>query len=287
MNSQSDLYKRLLKLYPVKIVKEVFDPEGTTQAEIIEEIPINQPALAIRQFAIENHNYTKQHVYLYKINAAFNRAGFNLNAVPFDAESEIIQDGGYVFSFLPTVDYDVTLGDPYAETSLGFYQPTTLTIKGTSVIIQSTIMEKNLESYFPGRKVYESKKIEGEDYFVSLLIANLETFYQVEALDFNKGIKSLWHDDSVDSKYAKWKKSSSTATESMDEEYTLKEKYPDLYKELIKAPLGRTIFKNIKDTENINSHFSADPTKGTITISIYPDDLDQTKNVINKILSNN
>lgn len=287
MNSHSDLYKRLLKLYPVKVVKDVFNPQGSTQTEIIPEVVAAQTPAAIRQFANDNHNYTKQHIFLYKLNTSFKRPGFNFNGIPFDPESEIIEDGGYVFKFLPTVNYDVTLGGPYEETQIEFYQPTTLIIRGDKVIIHSTIMEKNLESYFGGRKVYEAKKTDGEDYFVSLLIQNIETFYQVEALDFNKGIKALWHNDDIDSKYAKWKKSHSTSTENMDEEFTLKEKYPELYAELVKAPLSRTIFRNKTGLEEINSHFSADPTKGTVTISIYPDDLEQTKNVINKILASN
>jgi hypothetical protein len=287
MNSPSNLYQRLLKLYPVKILKEHFDPEATTQVEIIPEIIANSNADAIKQFSMDHHNYSKQHVYFFRLGHSFDRFGFNFNGLPFNLEQEILIDGSYVFKFLPIINYNVVLGDPIEEQILKFYQPVTLIVNGNTLMIQMTIMEKNIDYYYGGRKVYESNKEGGEDYLLKIIKEHFETFFVLETLDLNKGIKKLWEDDIVDSKYAKWKKSHSTTTEQMDEEYTLKQKYPDLYKELIKSPLNRTIFKNITENEDICSHFSMDPTKGFLTISIYPDNLDQTKNVINKILTNN
>lgn len=287
MNSPKDLNYRLLKLYPVKIVKEHFEPEETTQIEMLPEILNNNNAHSIHSFALENHNYTKQHISIFKLNSNFVRNTFNFNGLIIQPNQEIIVDGGYLFKFLPIIDYEVVLGDPYSETILQFYQPTSVKIIGDIIIISTTIMEKNLESYFPGRRVYDAKKSQGEDSTVKLITDHFELSYGLVSLDINRGIKYLWANDMIDSKYAKWKKSHSTTTENMDEEYTLKQKYPQLYQDIIQAPIGRTIFKNITDDDIINSHFSVDPSKGLISISIYPDNLNQTNNVLNEIISNN
>lgn len=287
MNAPLELHKRLLKLYPVKIVKDHFEPEGATQAEMIPEIVNNNNLNTIKQFALDNHNYSKQHIYFFKLNRNFVRRDFNLNNLDLPLEEEIIIEGGYNFKFLPQIDYNVVLGNPTEESTLKFYQPVMVRVKDSILTISTTIMEKNLEYYYGNRKVYEANKAHGEDYLIKLISQHFETFYDVSPLDLNRGIKQLWEDDLIDSKYVRWKKSHSTTTEQMDEEYTLKQKYPDIYNQLIQSPLNRTIFKNITDNEDICSHFTIDPSKGFLTISIYPDNLEQTSNVINKILVNN
>lgn len=287
MNSAPDLNKRLLKLYPVKVVKNYFNPEESVQSEMIPEIVNAQSAQAIKQFATDYHNYTKQHIYFFELSANFNRPNFNLNNFELSLEGETIVNGGYNFKFLPQAEYNVVLGGPTEETVLSFYQPMTVRVHGRKLIVYITILEKNLESYFGNRRVYEAKKANDDDYFVTLIVDYFKNFYGVTPLDLNRGIKKLWADDVIDSKYAKWKKSHSTTTENMDEEFTLKQKYPPLYEEITKAPINRTIFKNISGHSDINSHFSIDPSKGLLTISIYPEDLDQTNNVINKILAGN
>lgn len=103
----------------------------------------------------------------------------------------------------------------------------------------------------------------------------------------NKGAKQIWDDGVVDCKYVKYKKSHSVTTEQMDEEFTLKTKYPNVYNEIVQTPLNRTIFKKMNQNDDICTHFTLDPTKGFLTFSIYPENLNQIQNVITKILSSN
>jgi len=105
--------------------------------------------------------------------------------------------------------------------------------------------------------------------------------------DLNRGIKHLWDDDIVDSKYAKWKKNRSTTTETMDENYTLKNQYPVIYQDLINSPLRKMIFKYLPDDEQLPDHFTIDPGNGQISIPLYPNNENQNKNVVTEIISNN
>lgn len=287
MNTDQDLFKRLLKLYPVKLVKEEFNPDETNQVEIIQEIVNNNSSDIIKKFAVDNHLNTKQHVYFYSLSSSFIRTAFNLNNLDLVLQEELFENSIYYFKFLPKIEYDVVLGSPFEETILNFIQPVTVCVSQKILIIHATIMEKNIDYYFGDRKVYEANKTHGEDQIIQKIIEHFTNFFVVEPLDLNKGIKELWKNDVIDSKYAKWKKSHSTSTEQMDEEFTLKQKYPALYAELVTSPLNRTIFKNITDIDDICSHFTIDPTKGYLTITIYPGSLSQVNNVINKILANN
>lgn len=288
MNSPKNLLSRLLKLYPVRMLKDSFGPENSSQVDIIPEIIGSNTEDAIKSFACQNHNNTKQHIFLYKLDSNFNRANFIENDFPLHIEDESLNEGIYKFRLLPIIDFNVVILNPFEETTLKFYQPVTVYVHNNDLIIQTTIMEKNIDSYFPGgRRVVDVKKANSDDYIVEKVVEYFNGRYNVTLNDLNRGIKALWRNDLIDSKYAKWKKERSTTTEAMDEEYTLKEQYPEVYENLMLSPLGKTVFKYKVNDDLIAKHFTADPTRGSLSFATYPENHNQIDNVIIQILSDN
>jgi hypothetical protein len=288
MNSSIDLLSRLLKLYPVKLIKNFFNPESSNQAEIIPEIIGANTEKAIKDFACENHDSTKQHIFLFTLNNKFIKDNFVEGDFPFSIDTQLLTNNVYKFKLLPVIDFNVVILNPFEEATLKFYQPVTVCLNDKHLIIQTTIMEKNMDSYFPeARRVVDVKKANSEEYIVEKILEYFSIQYTVTKNDLNRGIKDLWRNDVIDSKYAKWKKERSTTTEAMDEEYTLKEQYPEIYENLMLSPLGKTVFKYKLDDDLIIKHFTADPTKGWLSFATYPENQNQIDNVINKILSSN
>jgi hypothetical protein len=288
MNTNELLLERLLKLYPYKVVKNEFDIKGGTQNDKLPEVVASNSPVIVRDFAIEHASLTRQHVYIYKLDKNFDRNKFIEKDFPIEIKKEIVANPSYTFTCFPIVKYEVLLTNPVENDEIHFYQPVVITVQGKFLIIHVTIMEKQLSHYVDSkRKVMELGKKNSEPEIVNSILKFFDQTYTVQICDINKGIKKLWKEDIIDSKYAKWKKDRSTSTESMDEEFTLKVQYPELYASLLNSPLGRTVFKYLKDDNEFCSHFTADPSQGQVTIPIFPESLNQTRNVINSIISNN
>lgn len=286
MNTIQNLLKRLLRMYPVKIVKEHFNQTGNSE-EILNFLVNNRPANTIKDFAYTNVENTKQHICIYRLNNNFNVGGFIASQFPYQIVNQTVISNGISLVISPNVSFNAVLGNPFQEVILDFYQPFIITIFNRTLIFQMTILEKDIGSYIdPGRVVYNVEKINNEE----IIIADILPFfahYQPIRADLNRGVKFLWANDRIDSRYAKWKKNRSTATETMDENYTLKEQYPDIYVGLINDPLKRMIFRYLPNDELFPDHFTCDPSRGEISVPLYPKTPNQIQNVIHEILSNN
>ncbi|GAB3637259.1 hypothetical protein GCM10027422_28490 [Hymenobacter arcticus] len=291
MNSASELLERLLKLYPVKILKGQFDVDGSTQAEKLPEIAAKYSADVIRQFAIDKIGHTKQHTYIFKLGVKFNRSTFDTSGLPMRVSSEFHgDDGNYVFFCFPIVEYDVALLNPYQEFTVHFYQPTRIVVKGRILMIQTTIMERSASAYLPidkQRKLIDINKRNTEDVFIPEILTEFKRHCAVEICDLNKGVKAMWAANTIDATSVRYKKDKSTATESMDEKFTVKADMPDTYADIIKRPLNKMSFRPLKEEDHFSRSFTVDPSKGEFSMNIYPEDPDQTWNVINEILRNN
>jgi hypothetical protein len=288
MNDQTRLLHRLLRLYPIKVVKEFFNITGNSQTAVIEDVINSNTPRSIKIFALEHFNHTKQHIYIYALDSGYSVRRFNQDELPFDIIHETHLNSIRSFYSLPKVKFSVVLSNPVTEEEIHFYQPTCISFSGSYLIIQVTIMEKKIDTYFdPGRKLYEVNKLVDENDNIKEILEYLSNSYMVEVADLNRGIKLLWENDLIDSKHVKYKKSRSTATEAMDENYTLKTQYPEVYNDLVNSPLNRTVFKYLIDDELMCDHFSIDPINGQLSIPLYPGNNNQIWNVINEILANN
>jgi len=286
MNTERDLSKRLLKLFPVKMLKEHYKTEHVSD-ELFDEVLNNNIKAVIDAFAYVNLEHTKQHIYVFDLATAVNGQNLNLPAFPIPIlnQSTTINETSIVFS--PVVDFRVILANPFEEVILKFHQPFKIVLKNRHLVFYTTILEKNMNSHFAdNRRVLNVEKVNDESFIIQQ-VCNHFAHLNPTACDLNTGIKHLWNADFVDSKYAKWKKDRSTTTETMDENYTLKSQYPDVYQNLITSPLKKMIFKYILQDELLPDHFTIDPAVGQISIPLFPKTSNQNQNVVTQILSNN
>lgn len=288
MNSQIDLLSRLLKLYPVKLIKEEFDLDGKADI-MVSTIIAAKPQKEIFEFCLNNISFTRQHVFIFDLNKEFKSANFQTNAFPLSVIEAINLNNECVIKCLPTVEFDVVVLNPFLETTIKFYQPIQIKISKKHLIIQVTTLEKNLSHYFEeGRKVVDSKRTDGEDASLSAILAFFNQTFTVKICDLHKGIKKLWENDVIDSKYLKTKKSKGTNTLAMDENWTVKKEYPNEYNDMIDKPILKTLFRYIGQIDGyFCNHFSADPLQGQIGIAAFPENAIQLENIIYDIIKYN
>lgn len=279
MNSQRDLLGRALELFPVKVVKDHF------KMAFHEVLAKNTPE-QVYNFVYNNLDYTKQHIFVFKIKKPFNSTKFNELEFPLTLISHSNTPNGQKLVCYRLIGYKSMLMDPIENVTLKFLQPITITFHGTMLYVQTTILEKSLKS-FGHRPILRSERDVTELDIINELRTFFTPYYDISICDINKGVKALWSSGIIDSRKVQWKKNLSTATETMDGEMTLREEYPDLYKELMKGPLNKTIFKYIKGDGEIMDHFTTNPSFGEINVVTYPKNPNQIKNVIDAIISGN
>jgi len=288
MNSEKKLSHRLLKLFPVKVLKNYFNSEETSNGLFREIIDTNTKSL-IDDFAYSNLDFTKQHIYIFDITHQRGTLNTNISLELFPYEvltNRIIEDNLHLV-ISPLVDFSTLLSNPFEQVVVRFHQPIKIVITSNHLIFYATILEKNINTYFDDtRKVMNVEKHNDETFVVKMITDYFQNL-NPRVCDLNRGIKKLWEDDIVDSKYAQWKKSRSTTTETMDENYTLKSQYPEVYQGLITAPIKKTVFKYLLNDDEMPENFTADPGMGQISIPLFPKSLNQNQNVVKKILSNN
>ena len=286
MNTQRDLGKRLLKLFPIKIVKEYFKLTGNAD-DVIEEISGDKSLQTIKKFAFSSLNSTKHHLYFFELDTKIKRSHLD-DDFPFTIEDESVSKAEFKIFLLPRISYNVVAFNPLESLELHFLQPIQILIKGSQLIIDFTIIEKNVKSYFnENRNAITTRGATHESETLETLIAYFATNFGVATTDLNKGVKYLWENDYIDSKKSQWLNDVSTSSEIMHIGYTLKESRPKVYASLINAPLEKTIFKYLKDDDYFCDEFSVDPCSGQVSFPKYPKDENQIVNVITEILKYN
>ena len=278
-------------LFPVKVVREQFpNLDATNQGRMVAEVGAKFSENAIRDFAIDKVGLTKQHTYIFKLGRTFDRNSFVKENLPFTVLSDSRQDVSYAFAGLATLTYNILMTNPTEEAVILCYQPVRVVVRQRILVIQTTIMERKPSSYMAvdkDRRVFETSKTNEEEELIPSILAAFKIQCTVESCDINRGVKALWETDVIDCTSISYKKDKSTATEAMDEQYTLKSHLPEIYRDATSRPLRQTIFKPLRNDEKFSRHFRVDPTKGELSMRIYPEHPDQTWNVINEILANN
>lgn len=281
LNTKRQLLSRLVGLFPVKVIKEHFKAD-------VKEVAATLPEKDVIGYCFASLSHTKQHIYIYDLNKKFNPNTFKQAEFPLEILSSKSDAVSHTFTCNKIVSFNVILKNPYSESNIKFYQPITVKLTSKHLIIQATILEKSIASYYPDQTVIDSKREVSEQETVDEIRKFFEnSSYVVSYCDLNKGIKSMWDADLIDSRAVKYKKNKSTSTESMDEGHTVKKVYPDVYKELMKHPLNKTLFFYLKEDEFLVDHFTADPSWGMLSIALFPKNPNQINNVIEKILSSN
>jgi hypothetical protein len=292
MNSTQNLLSRLLKLYPVALIKKEFITGSKTQSPILEEISQSYNMDTIKEFAFDYFGFTKQRIFVFNNPAGLSAGGHkfrlgeristsnNNNGVQID-RFLLIQS--YNVFLIPSTDY------PDYQIHLNFFQPLVIEFENDHIIFKFTILERTASSYLPNATVLKSERVK-EDIDI---VEDFKTHYlemygdELIPLDITPGVKFLWEQDIIDARSVKYKKESSFATDDMDEDFTFKQKYPNEFRTLILAPLGKHVFKFLEDNGNDYCNFACEPQEGIISFHKYPTNLNQTQNVTYQILSHN
>lgn len=283
-NANRDLLKRLLHLLPVKIVKEGFEEKGSA-VDIIEAITGNETVQTIKNFVAINQCYTRQNIYLYTLDKNFNRADIG-NDFPLTIELENQQQGE--FFCLPKVVFSVYLSAPTDKEDLIFYQPVTIRVQKRNLVIHYTKLESNVKFHYPAnREAKKNGEQNSEESTLKQIIEYFEQYYTVEVNDINKGIKHMWHVDSLDCHKISYRDPHSVTTTLMDGTLTFKKKYSKEYAKIIGVPINSAIWSYLLKDSYLCDGFTADLSAGKVSVTKFPNDSNQVNNVITTILANN
>lgn len=290
MNTEKDLARRLLKLYPVSIVKEHFKKKGYRQ-DLIKDIVTTPPFSHVFNFAYAHINQTKQHIYLYKSDKNIDTHKIDRKKFPYKIEHEFSIAGIDTFIITPIVQYDIVrlLSDNTSEErQVSFYQPFLVVFKGDNLIIQAIKLEKNVSTLFKtDRRVFVNKITNNEEETVKNIVSFIGKTFPLEIHDVNKGIKYLVDNDTIDAIKIKSLSSTSAHESIMHKGLTLKKNDPNQYNTIKLDPFKKTIFSYVKTDTAYPAHFSCDPTNGYISIPRFPKNINQISNVVYEILARN
>lgn len=287
MNSARNLNKRLLNLFPVHLLKEEYKLTGKTD-DLLEAITGGQTRQNIINFVFANHNFTKQHIYLFNLNKNF-RPPANFDDFPIKVEKQVTNaDGEILLYCLPIVKFSVYLSDPMDKVEINFHQPVLISLKNKAITVQYTKLEKNISFYFPSnRDAKKAAEINSEEETLSKILTYFNDDYTVSVCDINAGIKHLWDIDNLDCFRIAWQNPFSSVEEKMNGDLTFKKKYPEQYEKIILTPLGKSVWKYLLKDDYLCDVFAGDPSTGKLSITTFPKTVHQIKNVITKILANN
>ena len=290
INGGSIVVKRLLGLFPVQIIRKQWpDLKSKTKEEAISAVVKAHPRSEIYDFVKQFVGLTKQNVYVLHTENFKKLPDQFLEKIPL-LSSPIEKKAGEYF-YLADLIYDTFTrlpGEAGEDIKLLFKWPVRITVAKDLVTVRCTIMEKHVQSYFPeGSLVFvRSRSMEETDIVKSVRDEICKTA-TCETCDLNKGIKALWETGAIDAPSARYKLATSTQTSAMDGDLLIKRDLPEKYKELIKVPLLKTVFKILDDSDKHLSHFSINPSNGEIGFPMFSETEKAVDHVIREILRNN
>lgn len=285
MNSKRDLYYRLLKGFPVASVKSHFNETISLQRDLINKVLDSNGYTVLNEFVFQNFGFLKQHIYFFESNNVINIAAWK----PYPN----YYIGSYTINSKPTsntlLEVNCKVFDPLVgiEVDINFLVPIQIRKTKSYTIISINTLERDLSSYFK-HKVYPNSKTGKKDKDILQHIKDsLNSGTTIVPLDLNKGLKHLWDADKVDAKQVQFKNSNSKRTEVMDEDGLYKKVYPSEYLIIKNKPLDRNVFKILDNVDGKIDTFTADASKGIITIRNYPKSLTSIFNIVDEIINNN
>jgi len=285
MSQNRDLYKRLLNLFPAALLRNHFNAHGK-MTDILEAITGNNTQASIRDFVHAHHNATRQTIYIFELSRRMQAS--HLTDFPFTVVKQ--QGTGNVFSGLSLidVDYEVYLGNPPDTAERTFYQPMYFANSANHFIVQMTKLDISIKAlYSDDRNPKLSKITNGETDTIKTLSEYLSEEFGGLAMDLNRGIKYLWEKDWIDCTKIQFRLDSATTITTMNESLTFKEQYPEEYEKIMEMPIEKSTWKYLKGDDYFCRGFMADPSKGMLSFSSFPETENQIKNVIEKVLQHN
>tara|TARA_R110002049_G_scaffold240328_1_gene413696 strand:- start:6804 stop:7583 length:780 start_codon:yes stop_codon:yes gene_type:complete len=258
--------------------------DAPRQDELIRLIVDRFSKKDIQSFVFESFGFLHQHVFVFDSNVPILKVSLGKIS---NFKTITTVNGIEYFNYLFEIKYDYFSPRLNGKDELIFHCPIRITLYRDKLILMINTIERNITNYFK-TPIYSLGKNIDENDIINTIKQDLPKGTSLITTDLNKGVKKLWNDDFIDAIYSRYKRTKSTSTEVMDEDNLLKFTYPDRYKEIVKAPIDKTIFlviaNNVKD---IVYRFSIEPRMGKTSITRFSDGLNDIDNLIKKIIDNN
>lgn len=284
INSNLEVYKRLLKSFSVESLKTIFNLTNSKerQAGLLISITNTHTTKILNDIIFDNFSLLKQYVYVYEFKGVLKDDW--LDKYQGFISRQKLTNSHSIFNLLVPIVYEGYNKTKGSMEQFNFLVPVQIHKKKTVLTIHINILERDISTITKDKIIGATRDLNDEAILKTIIpFANPINLFKY---DLNKGIKYLWHIDEIDALKVKFKKNDSTSHEVMDAGKLIKKQMPLLYAELIKTPVRHTIFSILKQ-QNLVNHFAIDPTLGIINFSVYPPYLNGTNDLIDLILANN
>lgn len=284
INSNLEVYKRLLKSFSVESLKTIFNLTNSKerQAGLLISITNTHTTKILNDIIFDNFSLLKQYVYVYEFKGVLKDDWLDKHQGFISRQK--LTNSHSIFNLLVPIVYEGYNKTKGSMDQFNFLVPVQIHKKKTVLTIHINILERDISTITKDKIIGATRDLNDEAILKTIIpFANPINLFKY---DLNKGIKYLWHIDEIDALKVKFKKNDSTSHEVMDAGKLIKKQMPLLYAELIKTPVRHTIFSILKQ-QNLVNHFAIDPTLGIINFSVYPPYLNGTNDLIDLILANN
>lgn len=285
----SDLVlERLLNLFPASAIKDTEHAERPIKkAEAISSVVSDADASELSDFVTTHFGLLHQNVYLYSWDPP---RGTSLD--PNDVfgeppiESQTMGSEQHYVYLLPRT-YALVIEPPLERTQLTFAWPIKVVTTDGVIRIHFTLMSKRPSAYIDDSKtVITASPSPREEHLLQKFEATDGVVGHAHPMDLNKGVKSLWKADEIDSPKIKYKRAKATSRDNMDENYMVKKDDPNLYKSVLPKPLFNSQFRLTVD-DPCTRYFTTDPKKGLVTFRIHSSTTDCVDRVVRRIVEAN
>lgn len=228
-NAPAQDRKRLLELFPVASIKEVWpDLKGKKEELGLAAAQASTPNRIVN-FIKTYIGRCKQHVYI------FDRPrGARLPDTLAGGERVDVSDDQAVYIIKTT--YTVVLREPLEEVKIDFLWPVQVMLTRSNIVLRFIVLEKDISAYVDREGHVASRTVEEET------VLQGPYFGALTRTDIHKGIRQLWDSGFMDSPRTRFKKPQSLASESMDQGRGIRRNNPELYQILQNVVLLNTFF---------------------------------------------
>jgi hypothetical protein len=247
---------RLLELFPVSHLRSTWPNHAEKhKRELCEAVAASEQYGAVATFVDAVFGTARQHVYV------FDRpGGKNKPAAPsavLDGETIATEGGRRVYASRMVRDVLVLRPDGIAQEQLQFLWPIRVDTLPKNVVVRFVVLEKNVKTFFEHPAYATGKGISEAD-----VLAGLMQDMSLTACDLHSGTKKLWKSGFMDAHQADYTLPDSTVSQTMHDEKGIRVNKPELFKELMKCPLGRMRFRVDGSKRSSVGEFLANPSEG-------------------------
>jgi len=279
MNSNEELYERLLEAFPVDLLRDYFELPGKKE-EVIAKIVNNHIISDIDNFIYGHYGHLHQHIYNRELSKTIDTSKKDIIHGKLLNHKHTSTKGEWIYLHKTRYQYWDTKSSTYEY--LEFLIPVKIKIKGKTMSVSYNTLSRDIKVYFQ-HTIFPTKSPDiAED-----VIGDFKNNYSgvVFLLDLNKGIKYLWENDYLDGMVVQNRKAKSIRRDRMDENFLYKVAYPKDWDNLMLTPIQKTRFKVLKEIDM--EHFECNPTTGYLNIGLFSQDADTIDDLLNLILKYN